>query len=156
MANPAKPLVFFYFHKVSFALRNRKKLKNLIAELFEKEGKSLGRLNYVFCTDQEILQINSKYLGHNYYTDVITFDLSKSERIEGEIYVSIDRVRDNAAVYKAPLSQELHRVLLHGALHLCGYRDKSRSEKASMKKREDYYLKKYANVSRETTSAGMG
>lgn len=137
--------------KVSFSYADRKLgypkktvLKDFIEQIFEVESKVLGELNYVFCSDEYLLQINKDFLQHDYYTDIITFDLSASKSIiSGEIYLSLDRVKDNAAVLKLPQKHELLRVIFHGALHLCGYKDKKKSEITEMRKREEHYMRLY-------------
>jgi rRNA maturation RNase YbeY len=140
----SKSKVYFFLDNVSFSLRNRIKLKKAIEQIFKKEGKKLSSLNYIFCTDDALLAINGQYLNHHYYTDIVTFDLSENNKeISGEIYISIDRVKDNASGLPTTFSQELLRVIFHGALHLCGYRDKTKSEITKMRGREDYYLKNY-------------
>jgi rRNA maturation RNase YbeY len=97
------------------------------------------------------LEINKTYLSHNYHTDIITFDLSENTQdIQAEIYISIDRVRDNAKTLKTTVKEELHRVIFHGVLHLCGYKDKTKSSQAEMRKAEDYYLQKYSALLRST------
>jgi rRNA maturation RNase YbeY len=137
----SKSKVYFFFDKVSTTLRGRKKLKRDIELLFEKEKKALIKLNFIFCNDKTLLNINRQYLKHDYYTDIITFDLSEnSKKISGEIYISLDRVRDNAEKLGVSLPSELHRVVLHGALHLCGYKDKTRHERKNMRKKEEYYM----------------
>jgi len=117
----------------------------MIEQVFLYEKKLLGRLNYIFCSDETLLNINRQYLKHDYYTDIITFNLSenKEKKITGEIYISLDRVRDNAGKMKLPLNHELARVIFHGALHLCGYKDKTKKEKQEMTKREDFYLRRH-------------
>jgi probable rRNA maturation factor len=138
---PSKSKVYFFFNKKFPSFRNRNQLKKHIESIFAREKKRLARLNYVFCSDGELLKINQQYLGHDYYTDIITFDLSDSEtEISGEVYISVDRVRDNAAKLGEPINTELARVIFHGALHLCGYRDKSKREKLLMRKKEEKYL----------------
>lgn len=136
-------MVTFHFNEVKFGLANRQRLKSFIASVFAKYRKRLESISYVFCTDEYLLQINKQYLKHNYYTDIITFDLSSSSRIVGEIYISVDRVRDNARKTDSTLTEELHRVIFHGALHLCGLKDKTEKEKSKMTKAEDECLKKY-------------
>lgn len=133
---------FHFAEKVN--LSNRTDLKAFIITLFKKEKKKLGELSFVFCSDAYLLEINKQYLKHNYYTDIITFDLSVVPGlISGEIYISIDRVKDNAQNFNASFKEELHRVIFHGALHLCGYRDKTEAEEMLMRKMEDRYLKLY-------------
>jgi rRNA maturation RNase YbeY len=112
----------------------------MVASLFKKEKVSLSRLDYVFCSDEFLLEINNKFLNHDYYTDIITFDLSDTDSIMGEIYISIDRVKDNATQQSTSFKEELTRVIFHGALHLCGYKDKKQSEINLMRQKENYYL----------------
>ena len=106
----------------------------------EKEKKSLGDLNYVFCSDKYLLKINRKYLNHNYFTDVITFENPTSEAISGDIFISYDRVKDNAKSLRQSRLDELHRVMIHGLLHLLGYSDKNPDQQKVMKSKEDFYL----------------
>ena len=104
----------------------------------------MGGLNYIFCSDKELLRINQEFLGHDFYTDIVTFELSETPgKIQGEIYISIDRVKENAKKLGVSFKSELHRVIFHGALHLCGYGDKTKSEKEEMRETEDYYLELY-------------
>lgn len=136
--------VHFYFEKVDFTLRDRGELKSFIYSLIVKEKKNLNNLNYIFCSDKALLEINRKYLDHNFYTDVITFDLSSSpNEILADIYVSVDRIKENAKSLKLSLKEELHRVMFHGLLHLCGYNDKTEAQKRLMRKKEDFYLNLY-------------
>ena len=119
-------------------------LKSFIASLFKKEKYSLSNLTYVFCSDAFLLQMNRDFLQHDYYTDIITFGLSdKGEPIEAEIYISLDRVKENAKTLGIPFADEAYRVIFHGALHLCGYKDKKKSEIAVMRHKEDQYLRLY-------------
>lgn len=111
--------------------------------MFKKEGKKLESINYIFSTDKAVLEINRQFLSHDFYTDIITFDLSESSSIKAEIYISIDRVKDNAVQMKIPFKQELLRVLFHGVLHLCGYKDKNKTETMQMREMENFYLSKY-------------
>lgn len=137
----SKSKVYFFFDKVSFTLRNRTKIKEVVKLVFKQEGKKLGQLNYIFCSDKALLEINRQYLQHNFYTDIITFDLSEKGGLTvGEIYISVDRVKENAQNLKEAFSKELKRVIFHGALHLCGYRDKTNNERKLMRKKEDHYL----------------
>jgi rRNA maturation RNase YbeY len=126
------------------SLRERSRLKNFLPLIFKKEKKQLAELQYIFCSDDYLLTINKQYLNHNYYTDIITFDLSEpNQAINAEIYISVDRVRDNARSFGTSLKKEIHRVIFHGALHLCGYRDKNLQEERLMRKMEDQYLNLY-------------
>jgi probable rRNA maturation factor len=125
----------------SFIFPNKTHLKSFIASIFKKEKKELGSINYIFCSDDMLLKINQDFLQHNYYTDIITFGLNEPcEPIEAEIYVSIDRVKDNANQQSVSYQNEMQRVLFHGALHLCGYKDKKKSEIIVMRQKEDQYL----------------
>ncbi len=143
MASSTKSKVCFFF-KTPVSLKDRAKLKKFIEAAFRKEKKKLKSLNYIFCDDEELLQINRQYLKHDYYTDIITFELSnKGEPVEGEVYISIDRVKDNSQMLKEPVKQELHRVIFHGVLHLCGYKDKSEQEKKKMRRMEDTLISEF-------------
>ena len=126
-------------------LAERMRLKAFIATVFEFEGKTIKNLIYIFCSDKYLLKINQTFLKHDYYTDILTFDLSKtSNLIEGEIYISIDRVKENSNELKININLELLRVIFHGALNLCGYRDKTKLQKKEMRKKEDKYLFHYS------------
>ena len=150
-ANQSNNKVQFHFLAPA-SLTQRTLLKSFITSIFRKEGQRLASLSYVFCSDEYLLEINRSYLQHDYYTDIITFDLSsESDWIEGEIYISIDRVRDNALEFDRPLKEELLRVVFHGALHLCGYKDKTPKDSKLMRAKEDEYLRLYfKSVSRGT------
>lgn len=141
---PSKSKVYFFFDNVRVSLANRGRLKKYIESIFKSEKVKLKTINYIFCPDKSLLKINKLFLNHNYYTDIITFDMSETKtELIAEIYISIDRVRDNAKAGKYTIKEELHRVIFHGALHLCGYSDKTNSEKIEMRNKEDFYLKKY-------------
>jgi probable rRNA maturation factor len=134
----------FFYLDVKPSLAQRAALKAFIETLFTSEKKKLSSLTYIFCTDEYLLGINKQYLKHNFYTDIITFGLSKADQpIAGEIYISIDRVKENAISLGLSFKEELHRVIFHGALHLCGYRDKKPAEEKLMRKKENEYLKRY-------------
>jgi probable rRNA maturation factor len=143
MQRKPSPAVRFHFIE-SVSLTQRTLVKEVIRDMFKKEKTPLEQLQYIFCSDEYLLQINRQYLQHDYYTDIITFDLSEnSGAVTGEIYISIDRVKDNAQLFKVSFKQELLRVIFHGALHLCGYKDKSKKEEAAMRKAENKYLQHY-------------
>ena len=135
------PFVSFHF-QVPFRLLQRTQIRDLLKQLCLQEKTQIESLTYVFCSDDYLLEINQQYLKHDFYTDIITFDLSPSKEaaVVGEIYISIDRVRENARGMGVTIQKELLRVILHGALHLCGYKDKSAGEKIAMRKAEDRYL----------------
>ena len=136
------PVSFFYETPVS--LKSRTELKRFIQTIFKKEKKKLSGLNYIFCSDRRLLEINRQFLHHDYYTDIITFELSvPGTPVEGEIYISTHRVRDNARQHSTTIARELHRVIFHGVLHLCGYKDKTAAEEKIMRQKEDHYLALY-------------
>jgi probable rRNA maturation factor len=142
MPSATKSAIYFFF-ETKVSLKDRTRIKSLIASVFRKEGVKLGSLNYIFCTDKRLLKINRDYLKHDYFTDIITFELSpKGEPIEGEIYISVDRVKENAQSMETGFKQELLRVILHGALHLCGYQDKTASQVKQIRQKEEFYLSK--------------
>ena len=125
-------------------LANRVALKSFIEKKVKKEGYSIDSLIYVFCSDKYLLKINKDFLSHDYYTDIISFDLSEVPgQLIGEVYISVDRVRDNAKTHGTSLKEELHRVIFHGALHFCGYKDKKPSEAKKMREMEDRWLNAY-------------
>jgi len=136
--------IHFFFQTNSVGKKKRQKLKAFIKDILKKEKKKVKNLNYVFCSDKELLKINQDFLNHNYYTDILTFNLSSShDIIDAEIYISIDRVRENAKLLDFSFKSELHRVIFHGALHLCGYKDKKKGEIKKMREKEDLYLSEY-------------
>lgn len=119
-------------------------LKVFIENLFKKEKTPLAAINFIFCSDKYLLSINQQFLNHDYYTDIITFGLhDKGSPVVAEVYISTDRVKDNAKTHGTTFSNEMHRVLFHGALHLCGYKDKTKANIAMMRAKEDEYLKRY-------------
>lgn len=134
----------FNFQK-NIALTNRLKLKQFIIRLFKTEKVAAESISYVFCSDEFLLQINKDYLKHDYYTDIISFDLSlnKNSPVIGEVYISVDTIRDNAKRFETTVQLELHRVIFHGALHMCGYKDKTKKDQAIMTTKEDEYLSLY-------------
>ncbi len=116
-------------------------LKAMVANIFTTEQKLLKEINYVFCSDDYLLKINQSALNHDYYTDIITFPLhNKGEPIEAEIYISIDRVKDNAKTNSTTFSNEIARVIAHGSLHLCGYKDKLKKDILTMRSKELFYI----------------
>ena len=137
--------ICFFFQDVKISLDNRAGLKSHLQSIFKTEGRKLDSLNCIFCTDKALLAINRQYLKHDYYTDIITFDLSETGSVQGEIYISVDRVKENARKLGVSFKSELHRVIFHGILHLCGYRDKNKLEKAQIRAKEDFYLSKFLN-----------
>ncbi len=134
--------------KVKFNYADRKllfspksTLKELVKTIFFTETIEVNRVDYIFCSDQYLLEINQNILNHDYYTDIITFPLQdKGMPIKSEIYISLDRVKENAATHNTSPRKEIARVIAHGALHLCGYKDKSRKEKIKMREKEAFYI----------------
>jgi probable rRNA maturation factor len=136
--------VHFFFNEVVVSLQQRKALKTAIERLFRKENTRLKNLNIIFCTDEFLLGINKGFLKHNFYTDIVTFYYSSpDDPVEAELYISCDRISDNAQKLQVSLKSELHRVIFHGCLHLCGYGDKTSQQIKMMREREDYYLRLY-------------
>ncbi len=132
--------VSFNGHLDSFPVLNQYEISEWLVSSIENEGKKLGNVDVNILSDIELLRINQKFLNHDTFTDIITFDYSEREVISGELLISYDRILENAQKYNAPISKELHRVLIHGILHLCGYSDRSAEEKTQMTEKEDYYL----------------
>jgi probable rRNA maturation factor len=136
--------VRFFYQCGKFSFPNRNKLKAFLQRLFKREGKALENLNIIFCTDDGLLEINRRFLQHDYYTDIITFPLSaKNQPIEAELYISIERIKDNAKTGQVSFQSELHRVIFHGCLHLTGYNDKSSQQIKKMREAENRYLRLY-------------
>lgn len=134
-------------HEVKLNLKNKTRLKTFIKDLFVREGQGLKNLQYVFCSDEYLLEINQEFLKHDTLTDIVTFELGEDPDItEGEIYISIDRVKENALKFKVSEEHELHRVIFHGALHLCGFKDKSKEQSALMREKENEYLELYFGI----------
>ena len=114
-----------------------------LEDIILSEEKKLGEINYIFCDDEYLLKVNQDYLQHDYYTDIITFDYVKGKTISGEIFVSLQRISENASTLSKNYEEELKRVLAHGILHLCGYKDKTEEEELLMRNKEDFYIAKY-------------
>ena len=132
--------VFFHSESVSFNLKHKLKYKRWLINVIISENKKPGEINFVFVDDENLLRINIKYLNHNFYTDVITFDYCEGDSISGDVYISIDRILENARKFKNSFQNELNRVMVHGVLHLLDYHDASNKEKAVMRQLEDKYL----------------
>lgn len=129
---------------------SKKDLKQAVKNLVLNEGKSLKDLSLVFTDDDYLLEVNKQYLNHDYFTDVITFDYSDFPEVSGDVMISLDRVKDNAVSMNLAFEQEFYRVVFHGVLHLCGYKDKSKEDVLLMREKEDFYIHRF--VSRETNS----
>lgn len=140
----ARKKVCFFTENISLALRNRIRLRGFIEDVFKKEKKEIELISYIFCSDKALLLINKKFLKHDFFTDIITFDLSSSQKkISAEIYISVERVKENAKTLGFSFRSELHRVIFHGALHLCGFKDKSKKDAEKMQKMENMLLDKF-------------
>lgn len=133
--------IHFFYEDVDFHLTTIRKAKAWLKDVINAENKKLGELNYIFCSDRFLANVNLQYLSHTTLTDIITFDTGEDVQcISGEIFISIERVKENALKFKVTFDQELHRVMVHGVLHLVGYSDKTSQQKKIMRKKEDAYL----------------
>lgn len=133
--------ISFHYINVRFSFPQRSRTKELVLNLIKKEGKVINHINYIFCTDEYLLPLNKNYLKHSTFTDIITFHYHLSDQpLLSDIYISIERVRENAVLFGTSFRHELHRVIFHGALHLCGYGDKSKKDKTLMRQKEQEYL----------------
>ena len=127
-------------YETEFELTINTKIASWISKSIANEAFKEGDINYIFCDDNYLLDINVKHLKHNELTDIISFDYSLGKILSGDIFISIDRVRENSVEYEVNFDDELHRVIIHGILHFCGYKDKTKEDKRLMRKKEDYYL----------------
>lgn len=140
-----KGTIHFFSESVKFKVPFPRKTSSWIRVAIQTEKRKLAFLNFIFCTDDHLREINKRYLSHTTYTDIITFDHSEGAAlIEGDIYISLDRVQENSLKFKTSVDNELRRVMIHGVLHLIGYRDKSSRDKSTMRKKEDAYLSLWA------------
>ena len=128
-------------YETAFSLDNETQLSDWIVMVISEEGYKLEEVNYIFCDDDYLLKLNVEFLKHDTLTDIISFDNSVGKIIQGDIYISIERVKDNAKDFKVSTIEELYRVMVHGILHYCGYKDKSESEERLMRQKENHYLK---------------
>ncbi len=135
------PEIRFFAEQIDFSLPHPRKTSSWIKLVADKENVAVGELNFIFCNEGYLHDINMRYLQHDTYTDIITFDNSSTPNaITGDVFISIERVRENASKFKVPFDEELHRVIVHGVLHLVGYSDKTAPQRAAMKEKEDAYL----------------
>ena len=133
--------ILFFLEDVEYTITNRESRINWISSAIASEGENPGDINVILCSDEYLLKMNQEYLDHNYYTDIITFDNSVNQNeISGDLFISIDRVRDNAAQIDIPEKDELDRVIIHGILHLLGFNDKTEAEISLMREKEEAYL----------------
>ena len=137
--------IFFHTINVSINLKHKNALKRWIKASIEAESKQPGEINIIFCSDNHLLEMNREHLQHDYYTDIITFDFSQDRIVSGDLYISVDRVKENADKNSTPPENETYLVIIHGVMHLCGYKDKQKSEIQTMRRKETLYLKKLSN-----------
>ena len=136
-----KKAIYFFTEEVSYTLRDKKKIRDWILTTIKSEGYDGDNINLIFCSDEYLRKTNLEYLKHDTYTDIITFDNSdKANEISGDIFISIERVKENAKIFNVSISEELYRVMIHGILHLIGFDDKTKKEKELMKAKEYYYI----------------
>jgi rRNA maturation RNase YbeY len=132
--------IFFFLEETNYRIRNKSLLRNWLINSISAENKRVGELNIILCSDRYLHKINVDFLQHDTFTDIITFDNSEEDIITGDIFISINRVKENAKIFSVTIKEELHRVIIHGVLHLCGYGDKTGLEKRLMTSKENYYL----------------
>lgn len=133
-------MISYYFQDTDFKFREKRRNNEWLMLVAESEIFRIGDISIIFCSDPYILDINQKYLGHDYYTDIITFDYCEGDRLSGDLFISVDSVRENSIEYGTMFKDELNRVIVHGLLHLIGYDDHSEEDIAMMRKKENYYL----------------
>ena len=135
--------MILFFSEIKFKLQQKRTIKNWLIEVAIQEKKKIGDLNIIFYNNKQLLEINKQYLNHETLTDIITFDYSESELLIGDIFISVERVKENAQKFNVSFEEELRRVMAHGILHLCGYKDKNNNEKKLMKQKEEEALLLY-------------
>jgi|SRR5690554_1807371 len=139
-----KTKIHFFSEDTDFKIKQKNMLRRWISDTIKNEEHRTGELNFIFCSDEYLLNINQEYLDHDTYTDIITFDNSESEKeISGDIFISVPRVMENALHLGIEVTEELRRVIIHGVLHLAGYLDKSKTDKMLMTQKEDFYLSRF-------------
>ena len=132
--------IYFFVEDINYHLKDKNLIRQWINSSIQNENKSTGNLNIIFCSDDYLLKMNQEFLEHDTFTDIITFDYSENEIISGDIFISLERVMENAKKYSMKIKEELHRVIIHGILHLCGLKDKLSADKKIMTQKENYYL----------------
>ena len=133
-------MISYYFEDTDFVFRGKSLTNRWLRLVAESEIRKIGDISIIFCSDNYILDVNQKYLQHDYFTDIITFDYCEGDRLSGDLFISVDSVRENAVEYGTEFSEELYRVIVHGVLHLIGYDDHNDKDIAMMRKKENYYL----------------
>ena len=132
----------YYHSECDFQLRDEESITKWLKDAISTEDKKLGEINYIFCDDQYLLKKNQEYLQHDTFTDIITFDYTEGNRLSADIFISIERIKENAITFAVPFETELRRVIIHGVLHLIGYKDKSEEDAETMISKENFYLSK--------------
>lgn len=135
--------ITFQNQNIDFKLKQGSKIRTWIKQIIELEKRKPGNINFVFTSDEELLKVNIQYLNHDTYTDIITFDYSEDKKISGDIMISIERVGENAEKLRIGFDEEIKRVMIHGILHLCGYKDKTKADSELMRKKENWALRKF-------------
>lgn len=135
--------------EISYKLKQKKKYKQWLTAIASGEKKKVGDICYLFCDDEYLLSVNQTYLQHDTYTDIITFDYTEGNIVSGDIFISIDRVKENASIFNVQFEEELLRVLAHGVLHLCGYKDKTKKEEAEMRAKENEAILLFAKINED-------
>ena len=130
-----------YNYETSFKLSDEKEISDWISVVIDSENCRLGEISYIFCDDDYLLEINQQYLDHDTLTDIISFDYSVGKELHGDVFISVDRVKENAENFEVAFEEEMSRVMIHGVLHYCGYKDKTETEKSAMRGKEDFYIK---------------
>lgn len=133
-------VINFFNEGIEMPQLNEPNIRNWVKQVAEAHGKSVGEISYIFCDDKKILEVNREFLQHDYYTDIITFDYTDGDRISGDLFISLDTIRSNADLFSQPYERELHRVIIHGILHLCGINDKGPGEREIMEAEENRAL----------------
>ena len=133
-------MIAYYTQDTDFVFKGKQFNNKWLRMVAESEIKRIGDISIIFCSDNYILDVNMKYLQHDYLTDVITFDYCEGDKLSGDLFISVDTVRENAKLYNTDFNDELNRVMVHGILHLIGYDDHSQKDKQLIRKKEDYYL----------------
>lgn len=133
-------MILYYYEDIDFQFRNKTRTNRWLRLVAESEIKRIGDISIIFCSDNYILDVNQKYLQHDYFTDIITFDYCEENRLSGDLFISVDSVRENSIEYGTDFADELNRVIVHGLLHLIGYDDHTEADVAVMRKKENYYL----------------
>ena len=136
--------ISFQTQDILLVLKEKKKIRQWIVDAIKNEGKKTGDITYVFCSDEYLLSLNQQYLQHDDYTDIITFYYTEGDRVSGDIFMSVERILDNSIQLKTTPEEELHRVMIHGVMHLCGFKDKKPKERSNMTKKEDQYLEAFS------------